>query len=368
MSSNVDSLTKMINPVASYLHDRESKRNAIIAFLFVALLVVTIMSLGTGAFAIPPTKVVAIFLSKLGVDTPWAFDPRDEAVLLSIRLPRVVLGLCVGAVLAVGGAAMQGLFRNPLAEPGLVGISSGGALAAVTYIVFGWTIVGSVAVTLRPYLLPIVAFSGSFVTTVLIYLLSRSKGRTNIASLLLAGIAINAIAVGGIGLLQFLSDDTQLRQLNFWLLGGLGSSTWQSLLPALPLMLIPLFFLLRFARYFDALLLGETEAKHLGINVESIKRKIIVIVALSVGAAVALSGVINFVGLLVPHVLRLIAGPKHSYLFPASILAGGILILTADILARTLVVPAEFPIGLVTNLVGGPFFLWMLLRKRSQMI
>jgi iron complex transport system permease protein len=294
-----------------------------------------------------------------------AADPVAEAVLLSIRLPRALLAILVGAALAVAGAAMQGLFRNPLADPGLIGVSTGAALVAALVIVLGSSLPLAFSGLLRDALLPLAAFLGGLGATWLVYRIASREGRTEVATMLLAGIALNAVAGAGIGLLIFASDDQALRDLNFWLLGSLGGVTWDRLLIAAPAMLAPALAALWLARPLNALLFGETEALHLGFAVERVKRLVVVLSALAVGASVALTGVIGFVGLVVPHLVRLTLGPDHRVLLPASLMLGATLLLLADLLARTLVLPAELPIGILTSCVGGPFFLWLLLRRRG---
>ena len=325
---------------------------------------VLVAALGTGAVTIAPGQVLAILADRAGVALPWTFETRQAMVLFGIRLPRVVLGVLVGAGLAVSGAAMQGLFRNPLADPALVGVSSGAALGAVGVIVLGTTLPAAWAAVGGPFLLPLAAFAGGALATLLVYRLATSGGHTSVATMLLAGIAINAIAGAGTGLMTFLADDDQLRDLMFWTLGSLGGATWTRLAVVMPLILVGIAAMLPLARPMNALLLGEAEAGHLGIDTQHVKRRVIALAALVVGAATAMSGIIGFVGLVVPHLLRLALGPDHRFLLPGSALLGASLLLGADLLARTLLAPAELPIGIVTALVGGPFFLWLLLRRR----
>ncbi len=335
------------------------------------LLACFLLSVGLGAVAIGPPQVLSILaerlgLARLGVALPVAHEPVQASVLLAIRLPRALLALVVGGGLAVAGAAMQGLFRNPLADPGLIGVSTGAGLAAALVIVLGGLLpAGLLAGLAGDALLPLAAFLGGLATTALVYRIASREGRTEVATMLLAGVALNAVAGAAIGVLVFLSDDQALRDLNFWLLGSLGGVTWERLLPALPLIAGPALALLALARPLNALLFGETEALHLGFEVERVKRLVVVLGALTVGAAVALTGVIGFVGLVVPHLIRLSLGPDHRLLLPACLLLGGALLLLADLLARTLVLPAELPIGILTACVGGPFFLWLLQRRRG---
>lgn len=284
------------------------------------------------------------------------------AVITNIRIPRIALTVLVGASLAVSGAAMQGLFRNPLADPGLIGISSGAALAVALVIVCGASSLRSLGL----YGLSIAAFIGGLITCLLILRFAQFTGTFSVTYMLLAGIAINALTGSGTGFLTYLSDDQQMRSLTFWSMGSLGGALWPSVLVAATL-IIPSFLLLCYhAHKLNILLLGEQEAQHLGINSKKLKRIIIVCTALSVGAAVAVSGVIGFVGLVVPHVIRLTVGPDHRLLIPASALFGAVLLLVADTLARTVVSPAELPVGILTSMIGGPFFLWLLIKQYGR--
>ena len=325
-----------------------------------------VLGLGVGAVAISPGQVLAILGESVGLSLPWAYESRQALVLTAIRLPRVLLGMGVGGGLAVSGAVMQGLFRNPLADPSLIGVSSGAALAAVVTIVLGPVLMGGWADALGPFLLPAAAFAGGVGATVLVYRLGTRNGQTSVATMLLAGIAINALAGAGTGLMTFIADDDQLRDLTFWTLGSLGGATWTQLAVVGPCLLGGMVAAPFLARPLNALLLGEGEAFHLGIDTERTKKQVVTLAALVVGAAVAVSGVIGFIGLVVPHLLRLAVGPDHRVLIPGSALLGGALLLGADVLARTIVAPAELPIGIVTALVGAPFFLWLLLRDRNR--
>lgn len=334
--------------------------------LFILLLSIMVLALGIGAVEIPTSQVLLIVAQQLGWPVTNPLDAGQITVLIEIRAPRVALGILVGAGLAITGATIQGLFRNPLADPGLMGVSSGAALAAVSIIVLGATLFQGLSTTLGHYTLPLTAFIGSLLVTGLVYRLANVDGRTDIATMLLAGIAINALLGAATGLLTYAANDAQLRTLTFWLMGSLGSATWAQVLTALPLILLPVLILPWFAPALNAVLLGEAEAGHLGFNLERLKQVLIVLVALIVGTAVALTGVIGFVGLVVPHVLRLAFGPDHRLLLPASALLGASLLLLADLIARTVVTPAELPIGIITALLGGPFFLWLLNRYRYR--
>jgi len=292
-------------------------------------------------------------------------DPMIKDVILSLRIPRALMGLGVGAVLAVGGTAMQGLFRNPLADPTLIGVSGGAALAAASFIVFGASLT-FIPDEFRLYAMPFAAFLGGIAVVLVIQRLALRDGRTDIATMLLAGIAVNAVVMAGIGVLTFIGDDAQLRTINFWMLGSLGGSGWAPLSAVGPVSLIVVLACLGLARVLDGMMLGEREAQTLGFNVETAKRLLIVAVAAGVGTAVAFCGVIVFVGIVAPHMVRLAIGPAHRPLLIGSALLGGILILLADTLCRLIVAPAELPIGIVTSLLGAPFFLALLLGRSRR--
>lgn len=320
-----------------------------------------LLALSVGPVPIPFGKVIGSLLPWLG--TPA--EPFEAATIQQIRAPRLALALLIGAALAQAGAAMQGLFRNPLADPGLVGVSSGAALAAVATIVLGSSL--SVFEWLpQRYLLPVATFAGGWLAAYIVLRLSSSDGYTRVGVMLLLGLAINAIAGAGIGFLSHIADDIALRSLTFWMFGSLGKAGWNEILIATPLLLTTLVLLPRRAQALNALLLGEAEAGHLGVDVEKLKRELTLLIVLAVSVSVALAGIIGFVGLVVPHLIRLWAGPDHRLLLPASALLGALLLTLADIGARLLLAPTELPIGILTALVGGPFFIGLLLRRRNS--
>lgn len=289
-------------------------------------------------------------------------DPDDFAaqVLWDIRLPRILMTLIVGAGLSVSGAVMQGLFRNPLAEPGLIGVSAGAALGAGMAIVLG-----SVFFEQTPiWFLPFSAFCFGLAVTYVVFLIANRSNGTQIATLLLAGVAMQALAGASIGLLSYIADDRQLRDLTFWNLGSFGASSWTTLQIAAVIIIPCIIILLYFSRHLNAMLLGEDEARHLGIPVESVKKVSIVLVSLLVAASVSSVGIIAFVGLVVPHLVRLAFGSDHHFLLPASAALGALLLLIADTVARTAISPAELPIGIITAFVGCPFFFFLILRQR----
>lgn len=327
------------------------------------LALAVLLSLSLGVLSLPLGETLRALGHGLGLPLPGEVSRQTEQILLQIRLPRTLLGLTVGAVLALCGVAMQGLFRNPLADPGLIGVSSGAALGAACAIVLGaW--LGGVPSVLAPYLLSLCAFAGGLLVTALVYRMGQREGQTRVATLLLAGIALTALSGALIGLLSYLADDTTLRSLTFWNLGSLNGASYARLWPLLLVTLAVALWLPRRAQALNALLLGEAEARHLGIEVERLKRELVLCTALGVGAAVAAAGLIGFIGLVVPHLMRLLVGPDHRRLLPAAALGGATLLLLADLCARLLLMPAELPIGVITALLGAPFFLLLLVRGR----
>ncbi|MBC9936652.1 MULTISPECIES: iron ABC transporter permease [unclassified Leucobacter] len=333
---------------------------ALFTALSVSLLVVVLVSAGTGQLAIPPDQVLGSILHRLGITwLPLPEHPAGDQTLWAIRFPRVALAVLVGAALSVSGLLMQAVFGNPLAEPGVIGVSSGAAVGAGICIVFGLTIFGDWTVA-------VFAFGAGLIATLLVYFMSRADGRTEVVTLILTGIAINAIAGAGIALLTFLGDTQSREQIVFWQLGSLAGSRWEQVFVVAPVVAIGLIVSYLVARKLDLLSLGERNARHLGVNVEALRIGVIVLVSLLVGAAVAFAGIIAFVGLVVPHLMRMILGPAHLPLVTASALGGALLLSLADLAARTMVPMADLPIGMLTALVGGPFFFWLLRRTRKR--
>jgi len=341
--------------------DRSARARAVILFLVLIYAVLFLFSLGSGA---SDTSFWAVLSGWLGGGSE-ALSLRDRVVIGDIRLPRVVLGSLIGASLAVSGAVMQGLFRNPLADPGIVGVGSGAGLGAITVIVLGNTVLAPVIGIFGIYALPLAAFGGGLVSTLLLYRVATRRGQTSIATMLLAGIALGALAGALSGMLVYVADDQELRDLTFWGLGSLAGATWAKIWAAGPIILAALAAAPFLARGLDAMVLGEATANHLGVRVQRVKNSAILAVAAATGASVAVAGGIGFVGIVVPHLLRLTIGPEHRYLLPASALLGASLLLVADAISRIVVAPAELPIGIVTATLGAPFFLWILLRQRG---
>ena len=319
------------------------------------------------AVALAGAAALALAIGAMPIDLADLF--KEEArlqrmVFAEVRAPRVVLAGFVGAALALSGAALQGLFRNPLADPGLIGVSSGAALGAVAMIVLGSAV--ALPGVLTPFALPLAAVVGAMLVTLFLYAFASRYGQFSIVTIVLVGIAVNALAGVGIGTFQYMSDDAQLRTLTFWMMGSFGRANWPAVAPAVLMVAsagLPLFFV---ARGLDLLQLGESEAYHLGIEVKRLKRRIVLCSAAAVGAGVALAGMIGFVGLVVPHLVRLAIGAGHRFVLPCSALLGAALTILADLLARTAVAPAEIPVSLVTSAIGAPFFLWLIAKARPR--
>ncbi|WP_245415827.1 MULTISPECIES: FecCD family ABC transporter permease [Mesorhizobium] len=347
---------------ASDTTEGDRTRRAKLAIVLLALLLAATMLLNLGSGASDASGLVVLRDLLGGADT---FTLRDRVIIYDIRLPRLLLGVLVGAALAVSGAVMQGLFRNPLADPGLVGVSAGASLGAVSMIVLGQTLLTPLNDALGSLALPMMAFVGGLITTFILYQIATRHGRTSVATMLLAGIALAALAMAVTGILIFIADDRQLRDLTFWQLGSLAGATWSKIYAVAPIIISALAVSPFIARGLNALALGEPTAHHMGVPVQRLKYAAILSVSAAVGAAVAVSGGIGFVGIVVAHMLRLAIGPDNRYLLPASALLGASLLLLADAVSRTIVAPAELPIGIVTALAGAPFFLWILLRKRG---
>jgi len=313
-----------------------------------------------GQLPVSPAEVGGSLLRAMGIDTAWApSDSIVESTLWVVRFPRIAMALVVGAALAVAGAVMQAIFGNPLAEPGVVGVSSGAALGAAIAIVVGVAALGDGAIALF-------AFVGGLLATLLVYFVSRANGRTEVVTLLLTGIAVNAFAGAGLAFLLFVADSGSREQIVFWQLGSLNGSRWSEVLIVALVTAIGLVAAIVLARPYDLLALGERNARHLGVNVERLRIVSIVIVALLTGVAVAFCGIIAFVGLVVPHAMRMVIGPAHRHLIVASAVGGGVLLVLSDLLARSVVPGGDLPIGLLTSLVGGPFFFYLLFRQRQR--
>lgn len=339
---------------------RRLKTLILFSLLAVALVVLLIVSASSGQLHVPAGEVFSSLLNKLGLGgSPVTSHANGEAALWQIRFPRVVLTMLVGAALATGGALMQGVFGNPLADPGVVGVSSGAAAAACTAMVFGWAFFGNWTVA-------IFAFGGGLVVTLLVYAISRSNGRTEVVTLVLTGVAVNAVCGAIIALMTFLGDQQSREQIVFWQLGSMNGTRWDYVAVVAPIVIVGIVLVMFLTRKLDLLSLGERSARHLGVDVERLRIGSIILVAFLTAAAVAFAGIISFVGLVVPHIIRMIVGPGHRVLIPASALGGAVLLSGADLIARTAVPFADLPIGMLTALVGGPFFFWLIRKTRKS--
>lgn len=344
------------------VHHADRQRRRVLGGLSLLTLMCVILSIIIGPAAIGLSDIWGGIVHSLGLSS--APPTSGEAIVSAIRLPRTVLALAVGSALGISGAALQGLFRNPLVDPQLIGVSAGGALGAAGWIVFGASF-SAIPIALSSIMTAIGAFIGSLAAMSAVYVIGTRRGRVNVATMLLAGIAVNALAGAGLGLMLFMSDDFQLRAINFWTLGSVGGASWSKIWPALIVMGGLPIWLLRDMQNLNLFSLGEDEARHLGCDTARLKRRMVVIPALVTAAAVSVSGVIGFIGLVAPHLVRLFAGSDNRLVLPGSALLGACLLLCADMLARTLAAPAELPLGVVTSLLGAPFFIWLLSRQRA---
>ena len=298
--------------------------------------------------------------------TGQPLEGTTDWVVRELRLPRALLAALIGAGLAVAGCITQGVFRNPLADPGLIGVSGGAALAAVSVIVLSGSLLSGWTGLTGPFALPLAAFAGALAVTWLIYRLGTHNGQTQVALMLLAGVAINVVVGAATGLLTYLADDQQLRDLTFWSMGSLAHGGWTEILALVVFVLLPILLLLRHARLLNAMMLGESVAAHLGFDVQRQRRWLLAGAALMAGSAVAIAGVIGFIGLVIPHLIRLLSGPDHRLLLPQSALAGASLLLLADTACRLIIAPAELPVGLMMALMGGPVFILLLIRQSRR--
>jgi len=332
-----------------------SRQIAVLLLLAAVLAAVALASLGFGGVAIGWREIAAIL-------TGWAGDAKVEAVhatiIRDVRLPRIILVLLVGGALAAAGMAMQALFQNPLADPYVVGVAPGAAVGATLALALGWE-----TGRLGAHALPLAAFGGSLAVSVLVYLLASRFGRVPVLHLLLFGVALGALCTGLTSFILMISPN-QIQEVYFWLLGSFQNAKWSQVRTVWPYLLAGVLVLFYFAREMDALLLGEDEAQVLGVTVERLKRILLATATLLAATAVAVSGIIGFVGLIVPHAMRLLVGPRHRLLLPASFLGGSTLLLISDTLARSIRPATEIPVGIVTTFLGVPFFVYLLSRKR----
>nr|WP_294874335.1 iron ABC transporter permease [uncultured Pedobacter sp.] len=345
-----------------------SKKTGLYILLIAALLISAGLSMGLGAVQIPLKEVMVILGKKIGLFSELPVSIQHEGVLNIVRIPRVILGLLVGAALGISGTAVQGIFRNPLAEPGLIGISAGASLMAVIVIVLEATLLAGLSNIMGYYIMAFGAFAGAGFAALIVYQISRTDGKSNVATMLLAGIAINALAGALTGLITYAADDQQLRNITFWMLGSLAGATWETVISLLPFVLIPLLLLPGMGKALNAFSLGEIQAAQLGLKVNVVKRNVVILATMAVGAAVAVSGIIGFIGLLVPHTIRLVIGVDNKHVLPASAIFGALMVTISDMICRIIIAPIELPIGVITALMGTPLFLYILVKDKKKLV
>ncbi|CAG5009669.1 Hemin transport system permease protein HmuU [Dyadobacter sp. CECT 9275] len=330
------------------------------------LLGCVLFSACTGALSISVPELWQIISFKLGISSNASFEEQKSIVFWVIRLPRVCLAVLVGIGLGIAGASLQGLFRNPIADATLIGVTSGASMFAVFVIMLNVKYTLILNEVGGAYAISLVAFMGAVLTTGLVYQLSKITGEGSVTTMLLCGIAINALVGAVTGLMTYIADDDQLRTITFWNLGSLGGANWTSVISIAPFVLISAFFMPYLAKALNLLVLGESQAASLGVNMKILKRQVIILATMGVGASVAVAGTIGFVGLVVPHIIRTTFGPDHKTLLMGSALGGAIVLTLADTISRTLVAPSELPIGILTALLGTPFFLYILWEKKRK--
>ncbi|MET0640486.1 MAG: iron ABC transporter permease [Hyphomicrobium sp.] len=355
-------MTTIDTKLASVAAAVRPARRKVFLGLTVLLVLSAILSLAIGPTGVSLQALPRAFAASFGFANDAAAE-RDRLVLIDLRLPRILLAAFVGAALATSGAMMQGLFRNPLADPGLIGVSSGAGLAAVATIALGHGVAAPIVAPLGIYALPLSAFFGGIVTTLFLVAIAGRRGQLAIGTLLLAGIAVGAFAGSISSFIAYASDDRELRDLTLWSLGSLSGASWDKVFAVAPFALAMALLIPRLTRGLNGFLFGEAEAMHLGIDTERTKRIAVAATAAAVGAAVAVAGIIGFVGLVVPHFIRLISGPDNRVVLPGSALLGAVLVIGADIVARMVLAPAELPLGIVLAIVGAPVFLHLVLKR-----
>jgi iron complex transport system permease protein len=348
--------------IAGRLAALRRRRVTVLVVLGLVLVAAVIAAVALGAVYVPITTSARIILSRVPLlgrlfDATWS--PTQETIIISVRLPRVLLALLVGMGLALAGTIFQGLFRNPMADPSIIGSSQGAALGATIAFFFGinvgWGGLSAV---------PLFAFVGALLAVFIVYIIARAGGRVSISSLLLVGIAVSSFLASIVSMLMVINED-RMHNIFFWLMGGLGTGNWDMVLAVLPFIAVGSVVSIFLARDLNLLMLGEERAAQLGLDTERFKWIMIVVASLVVGAAVSVSGIIGFVGLMTPHIIRLLTGPDHRYLIPGSLIGGGLFLVLADTLARTVIAPKELPVGIVTAFFGAPFFIYLLKRRRN---
>jgi len=339
-----------------FIDKRQFRRSFILGILSIALLVSIIFALSVGSTQISPLLIIKIFISKfITIHHDWPI--HFESIIIGLRLPRILLGAMVGAALGIAGCSMQGLFRNPMASPYIIGIASSSAFGASLVIVTG----------LSTSLIAPSAFLFSVSTAFLVYSIAKVRGKVQIGTLLLSGIAISLFFSALVSFVQYMAGEKELRQIIFWLMGGLWASDWNKVVTTFPLIFFGSMGILFFSRDLNILLIGEEQAQDLGVAVENVRKIVLVLASLITASAVAACGIIGFVGLIVPHMMRILVGPDHRILLPASLLGGAIFLVWTDTVARCIIAPSELPVGIITAILGAPFFLFLLRNRKKQL-
>lgn len=339
--------------IADLQRNKVARWTAIMTVLVLVLFVTMVACLSVGVMSIPFSQVIAVLFGGGTGSQSW--------VIMNLRLPRVILAAMVGASLAIAGATMQGLFRNPMASPSVLGISSGAAFGAALAIILG------VSWTNGSFAIPAMAFVFSFITLFLVYTVSRNRsGYVPVETLLLAGIAVGSLFSALVSAMEYFAGE-QLSGVVFWMMGGLDEASWEQVAISIVPILLGCSVIMVLARDLNAMMVGEEQAGNLGINVNRTRLVLLVAASLVTAMAVSVSGVIGFVGLIIPHVVRILVGPDHRILLPASIVSGAIFMILTDTLARTVIAPAELPVGIITSLLGAPFFIYLLMSRKKSM-
>ena len=342
-------------------------KTRILYWILSGLLIVScLVSVSIGSVSIEIKQIFSLILNRMGFEGSQNFTTTQENVFWILRFPRVLFGVLVGVALGISGVSLQGIFRNPLVDSGLIGIASGASLLASCFIVLS-SYFSFLSIVNAQLTMAFVAFIGAAVTAFLVYRVSLYNGKINITMLILAGVALNAVSGSLTGLLTYFADDRQLRDITFWTLGSLSGATWLSLSILAFFVLIPAFILMRYRNALNAFALGEKSAYFIGVDTKKVKFVILLCSTAMVGATVAFSGIIGFVGLVIPHILRLMIGPNHRALMPLSALAGALLICLADLVSRTLINPIEIPIGIITSIIGAPILLLIILKQKRNL-
>jgi iron complex transport system permease protein len=341
------------------MHTMKNRKTAILLLLILMLAAFIVLSIGSGAVRVPPSSILRLVLNGIGFRSVEPPPEMQRNIVLHIRLPRILAAVLVGAALAMGGVAMQGLFRNPMASPDILGVSTGASLGAVIAVSTGLFAVNI-------FFLPLLAIVGALLASTLIYLVSSYKGKTSLLFVVLAGLAISSLFNGLVSAILLFSQEYEVSQFIFWTMGGLEGRMWKHVLLPLPILLPGVAVLYLFNRELNLFALGEESAHSLGMHVERTKRIILAITAVITGMAISISGPVGFVGLLIPHLFRMLIGPDHRLLMPVSAVGGALFLLISDLLGRILIPPFEIRVGIITAVLGSPYFLYLIIRYQRK--